>query len=183
MNSMKLLALTLVISMIFVGTLLAEDQSTPNADVGKIVRQQAMLDQDIALELAPIKSSAELQQHMMSAGMNSPLSWLSTPARKRFIASLRFNEKGITSFKYEDLQAELTASQIYQVLSLFGAQHTVAMMRNARVESPIDEQIMKPLTDPSDVLCPSQPCDYEGYECAKKATCATNINTICMRNC
>lgn len=183
MNSIRLMAVTLLVSMIFVGTLLAEDHATPNADVSQLIRQQALLDQDIALELAPIKSSVELQQHIRSLGKNSPLSWLSTPARKRFIGSLRFNEKGITSFKYEDLQAELTASQIYQVLSLFGAQHTVAMMRNARVESPVDEQIMEPLMGPSGPLCPSQPCDYDGYECAKKATCATNINTICMRNC
>lgn len=142
-----------------------------------------MLQQDVALNLASIKSSSDLEEHLRTAGRSSPIAALSGPAQRRFISSLKFNERGITSFSYDDLQSELTASQIYQVMSLFGAQHTVAMMRNVRVQDGVDEQIMRPLLDPAGPLCPSQPCDYDSYECVKKATFAHNINTICMRNC
>lgn len=116
----------------------------------------------------------------------SPLSKLSPPARERFLASITFNEKGITGFRHDDLQVELSPSEIYRVLSLFGAQHTTALFKRARSETPADAAIMEPLmqTAPqSGPLCPSQPCDYDGYMCESRATCAPNINTICMRNC
>ena len=177
---------------VLVGLLTALTASTPlhaqNASlepphVSNITQQQEMLKQDVALQLAPVKSRQDLEQHLRSSGSASPLAALSESGKRRFIASLKFNDSGITSFSYGDLQAELNASQIYQVMSLFGAQHTVAMMRNVRIQDAVDEQIMRPLGGPPGPVCPSQPCEYEGYECAKKATCSYNINTICMRNC
>lgn len=147
-------------------------------------RHKAMLDQDIALALAPVKSKQQLADYIRSTPSKaSPLDALSPKARDRFLASVTFNEKGITGFSYEDLQAELTASQIYKILSLFGAQHTTSTLRKARVESPLDSEIMVPFGDGSGPLCPSQPCDYDGYKCEARATCAPNFNTICMRNC
>ena len=161
----------------------AQTSSPDVAPVNQLIRQQEMLQQDVALKLAPIKSTADLERHLRVAGSSSPLAPLSAAGKRRFLASLKFNETGLTSFGYGDLQAELTASQIYQVMSLFGAQHTVSMMRNIRTQDAVDEQIMRPLGGPPGPVCPSQPCDYESYECAKKATCSYNINTICMRNC
>lgn len=151
-------------------------------DASQLLREQALMDQDIALALAPIRSQVQLQRHLQTNGRNSPIATLTPAAQKRFLASLRFNEKGITSFSYDDLQAELTASQIYQVLSLFGAQHTTSFMRNARVVTPTDQALLQPLgtTGP---LCPSQPCDYDQYECEKQGTCAAAFNKICTRNC
>ena len=161
----------------------AQTVSNSPPPLNQLIHQQDMLQQDVALKLAPVKSAADLERHLRTAGAQSPLAPLSAGAKRRFISSLRFNESGITSFGYGDLQAELTASQIYQVMSLFGAQHTVAMMRNIRTKDAIDEQIMRPLGGPPGPVCPSQPCDYESYECIKTATCSYNINTICMRNC
>lgn len=151
-------------------------------DASQLLREQALMDQDIALALAPIRSQVQLQQHLQANGANSPLATLTPAAKKRFLTSLRFNEKGITSFSYDDLQAELTASQIYQVLSLFGAQHTVSLMRNARVVTPTDQALLQPLGT-SGPLCPSQACDYDQYECEKQGTCAAAFNKICTRNC
>ncbi len=161
----------------------AQNASVESTHVNGAAQQQEMLQQDVALQLASIKSRQDLEQYLRNSGSASPLAALSESGKRRFIASLKFNESGITSFSYGDLQTELNASQIYQVMSLFGAQHTVAMMRNVRIQNAVDEQIMRPLGGPLGPVCPSQPCDYEGYECAKKATCSYNINTICMRNC
>lgn len=103
-------------------------------------RAQEMLNEDIALSLAPIRSQAELQSYLRTTPKStSPLERLSPAAKKRFLASLSFNENGITGFSYDDLESELTASQIYQVLSLFGAQHITSQLGGARVEAAIDE--------------------------------------------
>lgn len=180
-NAMVIAALLTTVS---VGMpLQAQNKEDPQTRLDQVIREQEMLNQDVSLRLAPIKSNAALEQHLRKAGASSPIAALSGPAKRRFISSLKFNERGITSFSYGDLQSELTASQIYQIMSLFGAQHTVALMRNVRVQDAVDEQIMRPLVDPPGPTCPSQPCDYESYECIKTATCSYNINTICMRNC
>jgi hypothetical protein len=175
MQKFALMISTMLMTLMFAAPMHAQDAS-------QLLREQALMDQDIALALAPVRSQVQLQQHLQTNGRNSPLAALTPAAQKRFLASLRFNEKGITSFSYDDLQAELTASQIYQVLSLFGAQHTTAFMRNARVVTPMDQALLQPLgtTGP---LCPSQPCDYDQYECEKKGTCAAAFNKICTRNC
>jgi hypothetical protein len=77
-----------------------------------------------AMERAPIKSSAELREHeaAISAG-RSPISKLSKPARKRFVESLTFNERGLTGLQYADLRAELAPADLYRTLALFGYQH------------------------------------------------------------
>lgn len=139
-----------------------------------------MLDQDVALALAEITSSASLQSYLRTTPLkSSPLGSLSDSARKRFVESITFNEKGITGFNYADLQAELTPSQTYKVLSLFGAQHTTSMIPTGRIASPLDATIM----ESSGPSCPSQPCDYEDYECSDPHTCVTALTSICMRNC
>lgn len=143
-----------------------------------------MLDQDIALALAPIRSREQLDSYLHRTPKGqSPLDRLSPPAKSRFIESLTFNETGLTGFRYDDLQAELSASQAYRILSLFGAQHTTRMLKQAKVESLLDAELLSPAGDGSGPVCPSQPCDYAGYMCEGRATCAPNINTICMRNC
>ena len=170
----------LMLSTLFLTLLLSAPINAQ--DASRLLREQALMDQDIALSLAPIRSTTQLQQHLQGNGRHSPLAALTPGGQKRFLASLQFNEKGITSFSYDDLQAELSASQIYQVLSLFGVQHTTSFMKNARVVTPTDQALLQPLgtTGP---LCPSQPCDYDQYECEKRGTCAAAFNKICTRNC
>lgn len=66
------------------------------------------------LLLAPVKSQFELGAYLQSAKA-SPLDWLSPAAKRRFLASLTFNETGLTGFDYSDLRAELTVTQIHRV--------------------------------------------------------------------
>src|SRR3546814_8771123 len=50
-----------------------------------------------------------------------------------------------TDFKYEytdDVQYELTATQAYRILELFGAQRTTPLLRGLTIETPLDEAIM-----------------------------------------
>ncbi|GLQ89131.1 hypothetical protein [Dyella flagellata] len=98
---------------------------------------------EIAARLAPIKSIKDLTAYMArTSAADSLLNLLSPAAKNRFLSSLQFNEKGITSFSYADLEAELTPSQIYELLSLFGIQRTVPLMKGARVVDDTDRMIM-----------------------------------------
>ena len=90
--------------------------------------------QILDFEMAPIKTSGDLAAYLRSANRGSPLMALSPGGRQRFLDSLTFNENGLVSYRYEDLAQELTASQAYRVLSLFGAQRTTHLL-HARVET------------------------------------------------
>ena len=72
-----------------------------------------------------IRSRADLQQYLaVAAQTGSPLNALSPGARRRFLASMKFNAAGVTTFRYDDLQNELTVRQAYDVLALSGSSVT-----------------------------------------------------------
>jgi hypothetical protein len=72
---------------------------------------------------APIRSAAQLAGYLaVDHGPRDPLVALSPPARARFLESLRFGPNGLVSFQSGDIQAELSATQAYSLLSLFGLQ-------------------------------------------------------------
>lgn len=135
----------------------------------------------IEFATAPIKSQSALQAFLSEQRASpSPLDALSPQAKQRFIASLQFNDRGITSFEYRDLEEELTPYQIYQILSLFGAQHDTAMMKNARIGSAIDRQIVG-----SSWWIIGIGEDHDDYKCDSQNphTCVKSINAICTSNC
>ena len=124
-------------------------------------------------ELAPIKTKAQLQT---LANKQSPLDMLSPVAKQRFIDEIAFNEKGLTTYRYIDLEQELTPSQIYEIFSLFGSQDSIHRFTKARVESPLD------------LLLISSPAahsnrDLNDYECEKRATCGSALFKVCKANC
>lgn len=137
--------------------------------------------QELAFLLAPIKTREDLDRYMEELRQNpdakSPLNLLSSAARDRFVNSLVFTERGLGGYYYGDLQSQLTASQIYRLLSLFGAQHTTSFVRGARIESRADQLIMQ-----SDAFLRAAP-DHENYECVSRATCGPRTNYICTSNC
>lgn len=156
--------------------------------------EAAALQRDLAMLSAPIKSERSLRSHVSARLDDSPLRYLSRPALERFLSSLQFNENGLTSYRYSDLEAELTPSQIYQVLSLFGQQHGTSMLKGAKIRSQLDAEIMAgPLPgaaaarwDRCDVPSPSPSLtcgDKRGYRCIEPGTCAESSSTICTSNC
>jgi hypothetical protein len=137
--------------------------------------------QELAFLLAPVKTKDDLDRYQEELRQNpearSPLNLLSPAARDRFLNSLVFTEQGLGGYQYGDLQRQLTASQIYQVLSLFGAQHTTSLLKGARIESRADQLIME-----SEVAV-VPPADYKDMECVSRATCGPRILYICMSSC
>ncbi len=135
--------------------------------------------QELAFLLAPIKSREDLDRYLEELRQNrearSPLNLLSPAARDRFLNSLVFTEQGLGGYQYSDLQAQLTASQAYRLLSLFGAQHTTPLIKGARIESRADQIIM------TDEAAPEG--DYKDMECVSRATCGPKLTYICMSSC
>lgn len=130
----------------------------------------------IDFEMAPIKSASDLSAYLRTAGPDSPLMALSPGARERFFESLRFNENGLVSYRYEDLGRELTVSQAYRLLALFGAQRTAHLV-HARVESPADlAASVKPRV-------PALMSDHEEFRCISPHNCYTTPLFICMSGC
>lgn len=137
--------------------------------------EQARL-RSIDFEMAPIKSQADLAAYLRSAGRNSPLMALSPGARDRFIASLAFNENGLVGYNHEELGRELTASQAYRLLALFGAQRTTHLV-GARIESDADRVVAaKPIV-------PQLMSDHDGFRCLGAHNCFETPLFICMTGC
>lgn len=97
----------------------------------------------IEQRLAPIHDAAQLDDHLRTLSPGSPLSALSEAARQRFIASLRFNEAGLVSFSYQDIQKELSPTEAYRLLALFGAQRTMGLMEGLRARTDEDVGILE----------------------------------------
>jgi hypothetical protein len=78
----------------------------------------------LAIPAKPIASREELDAYQRDTPpANSPLSWLTPGARRRFLDSLVYREHGLGGMSLADLRYELTREQAYSLLHLFGAQN------------------------------------------------------------
>lgn len=76
-----------------------------------------------AIPAKPITSRAALDAYLRDTPpANSPLDWLTPGARRRFLDSLVYRERGLGGMSLADLRYELTREQAYTLLRLFGAQ-------------------------------------------------------------
>lgn len=130
------------------------------------------------LLLAPVKSQLELASYLQSAKA-TPLDGLSPAAKRRFLASLTFNESGLTGFDYSDLRAELTVTQVYRVLAIFGAQRLAHLVKDARAETEVDRILMAAPANTVDQAMD----DHEDYRCEGTHTCSGSPRHICMSGC
>lgn len=116
-----------------------------------------------------------------------PLHKLGPASRIRFVESLRFNERGLTTFDYADLVRELGAADLHRVLKPFGFQHLVAILPDVRVNSDEDSQVLQALKEVRELRCGmGEHCnetDYPGYKCISHATCEDSTQHICTSNC
>lgn len=149
----------------------------------------------LAQSLATVKSEIDVVDELKNS--SSPLNRLSDDAKYEFINSLSFNEKGVTSFNYKALESELTPTEIYRVLSLFGMQRLITMFKHARLVSESDYLLMnRPENthkhslsanelDTSDSVSavPVFSADHKGYKCSSRATCSRSLTEIYTSNC
>ncbi|WP_242629001.1 hypothetical protein ACQR53_03980 [Xanthomonas oryzae] len=121
---------------------LAQGVSTYMEDAAAQLISKSDEQRDVIRKSAPVHSQAQLAEYLAKAKeSDSPLNLLSPQARTRFVDSLRFNERGVTSFYYADIESELSRGQAYDLLSVFGLQDTLHVMRNIRVSNDRDRFI------------------------------------------
>lgn len=80
-------------------------------------------------ERAVINTRNDLERHLdeIESGGESPLKKLSPEGRKRFLASMRFDDDDrLMGFSHGELQAQLEPPEIYELSSLFGKQFVYA---------------------------------------------------------
>ena len=130
----------------------------------------------VDFQMAPIKSEADLGTYLKTAGEGSPLMALSPGARRRFMQGLMFNENGLVGYGYEPLARELSASQAYRILALFGAQRTTPLV-HARVESDADRVVA------TSSLLARMRDDHAEFRCLGKHNCFDTPLFICMTGC
>lgn len=118
---------------------------------------------NVAFAVAPIKSAWDLLIYQkMTPAKESPFNLLSPNARRQFLESLDFNERGVTGFKYSILEEELTPTQIFRVLALLGSQSNTAQMVHAEKANLNDTMVMQSAIGGSgycgfEVRCPPSP--------------------------
>jgi hypothetical protein len=128
----------------------------------------------VSQETAQVRSLEQLGEHLRNAGDRSPLAALSPAARMRFIDSLAFNGNGLTQYRYDVLRRELTASQSYSIMKLFGVEDSATFLRSSRVKSDLDAVIAS--------LRMFQ--DHDGAKCVSPGTCEKHWESyICTSNC
>lgn len=160
-------------------TIGVDDQAAQAAS--KTLKEDALRRSTIAKVLAPIRSQGDLDQHIAThrAG-TSPFDALQPSLRQMFLASLTFNEKGVTGFRYDVLET-LSATEVYNILSLFGMQGSTSQIKRARVVTPTDALIMSPAAGG---IVGGIGLDFlEDYRCQSKGTCTANNMKACTSNC
>lgn len=130
---------------------------------------------------ASIKSTESLYTHI-STVPESPINLLPSSVKWEFIASLKFGDEGISSLRYDILEGELSAKEIYEIFSLFGIQNLTSYASEAAVTDELDALALEIGANPT----PNQTivfADYDNYECVSEGTCGPRNGYICTSNC
>lgn len=125
---------------------------------------------------APIQSYSDLYDHIRALPDNgSPFNRMSEATLAAFLDSLVITEKGLGSFSPAPLQAELTPNEIYEVLSLFGAQRLTYALGNMGTESTLGRNLASEKTDVG-----ANSCLIDHHKCELPATCVSFFGAICI---
>ncbi|MEA5446652.1 hypothetical protein VCB98_12565 [Gammaproteobacteria bacterium AB-CW1] len=129
-----------------------------------------------------INSMDELTEYVYSDSVaNNPIANLSHEAQARFLAGITFSDDGVSGLYITDLVRELPASQLYELLSLFGLENAVAQIHGVRVETALDKAIVEGQVG----LLSDGSRDWfkEGYKCDGPGSCVADSAYLCTINC
>ncbi|MDP5211341.1 hypothetical protein, partial [Microbulbifer sp. 2205BS26-8] len=99
---------------------------------------------EIDFLLAPIKNQVVLKNYLATTPIeNTPLGVLPEVEREIFINSLVFTRRGLASFDYSVLSYGPTATEVYNILALFGSQSTTPFLPGLTIASESDNSIMR----------------------------------------
>lgn len=102
------------------------------------------LDEEVHLTMAPIRARADLDAYLHAHPITeTPFAPLSPASRERFFDALVFDPNGgLISSPFRDIDAELTYSQAYRLLALFGREGDLPSLHHLRVES-VNDRLLR----------------------------------------
>lgn len=180
----------------------AQSSPSPDARPAPLEKQDTRaINIELMMLIAPIKSSADLDT-FLATNHSTPLDALPTNARQEFLSSLQFSNSALGSFDYNVLENNLTPTQTYKVLALFGYQYLAPSFKNKKVNTSLDRAILS-LANSSDGtkskgvedfgvfgkrvqmggFIGQEDKDYRGYYCKSPGTCSPRKSDICTHNC
>jgi len=178
MKSMSKTAIALfAASFAFTSCLMAQETAKPGSgssvtNAGDLISVYHAQQGKADLAIAPVKSANDLATYESQHVTNSPLNALSPMMKQLFINGIRYNEKGVTTIRYDVLES-LSPTQAYQILSLFGMQSLTPAL-NLRSASHLDKQIM--------TLHPNL-MPLKDYYCEGQGTCRQGAHQACSDAC
>lgn len=146
--------------------------------VGRGLTSESRLLMDRAI--APIKSADQLVEFLASTEPSqNPLSMLSEGGLKVFLGSLSFGPEGLASFNSSILENELSLTESYAVLELFGFQEAVSGLDTQNIQPDADEQIkFMGCSQKNRAKCDDGGGYVSGF-CSGQGTCANNSDFTC----
>lgn len=130
--------------------------------------------------VAPISNEAELVEYIANTDpRNNPLNLLSEGALKVFLGTLSFGPEGLASYNGAVLEEELTPTESYAVLELFGFQESVSALENHTARTDIDRMIkwFGSCQEKNGAKCEEN--GYVNGFCLGQGTCAHDDNFTC----
>ena len=188
MTPRTILTITYFALLAGVASIANAQHSTPPAP--QLTFDDQMVERELAALNAPIKSNQDLNDYL-AAQQVTPLDKFSATARQDFLDSLVFGEKGLASFRYDLLEKELTPTDIYSLLSLFGLQGGTAQLDGAQAKTSLDRAILQ-MNDQQYANSfdgfgggfPGTSDDFlEGYKCDSPGSCVLADGYACTSNC
>lgn len=165
----------LLLSVSAVANAADKPANAPDAEVAQVLIHEEAARRELSSAMAEVKSASQFARYMQQTrGSATPFSAMTPGALRRFSRSLVFTDRGLASYDYTDLQRELTASQIYAVLRVFGVEGSVSRIPGVKVRSRTDGLVMD---------AQRLPADYNDMTCAARASCAPQTGWICTSNC
>jgi hypothetical protein len=150
----------------------ARDTGAPDA----LLVHQVAAERELAAALAPVKNRAQLDAYLREhRGASSPFHVLRPAALQRFSGGLVFNDRGVSSYDYTTLQRELTASQIFGILRVFGVEDSVSRIPGLKVRGHADRLVLATLHIRLD--------GHHDMYCVAHGSCAPRLGWVCTSNC
>ncbi|UOF13577.1 hypothetical protein IEQ11_17745 [Lysobacter capsici] len=171
---------------------ISSQHKSASLDAAEAVAELSLMQQEIDSATAPIKSRQQLQRYL-SRTPEAPLHKLPDSAKRNFINSLIFTGKGLGSYSYLPLADHLSATEIYQTLSLFGVQSSTGVIPKLKAHTTVERSIMaRPTSDfcetPDSPLCQAGGGTKTDYICSSdpwddKYSCTYSFGDICTKSC
>lgn len=187
MRTSFFIAASIFVSVLFTSGSTFASERQVRQDVLTQLKSNSSENRRIAREFAAVKSLQDFHfaQSNRTPGIET-LDRLPALAKNQFINDLMFTDRGLASFNYQVLEDELTYSEAYRLLSLFGVQHTVGLMKGLKVRTEVDASVKRHFGAPQN-CCEeggeSGGGDYRDYRCIDRATCQISPSMICTSNC